>query len=50
MPDLKHNPIPEVNTCLYGTEHIFAIIPGSGAKTGTPTWKCKKCKRKVISS
>lgn len=30
--------------------HNFQIIKKSGRKTGTPTWKCKWCPKKVKAS
>lgn len=36
--------------CLYGENHLYNIIRGSGNDTGTPRWLCVKCGRKVKSS
>jgi len=30
--------------------HQFAIIKGSGKKTGISTWKCLICKKKIKSN
>jgi hypothetical protein len=36
--------------CLYGENHKYNIIRGSGNTTGTPQWICVKCGKKVKSS
>lgn len=52
MNQLKPNSIrnfPDI-PCVGDNEHSFKIMKGTGKKTGTPTWKCTKCKRKIQSS
>lgn len=47
---LRKNSI-RTNFCIREEDdHVFMIIKGSGKKTGTPMWKCARCKRVVISS
>ena len=50
MSNLKQNHIHEGVPCISGYEHSYKIIKGSGKKTGTPLWKCTRCKRKTTSS
>lgn len=50
MGKLKINLRRAINKCLHTEEHIYEIIKGSGSKTGTPKWKCKRCKKTIKSN
>lgn len=45
----KQVPVQE-DKCSDKYPHLFVIVEGSGRETGTPTWKCCKCPKKVKSS
>lgn len=48
--EVKPTPRNELTIEMLRCTHWFKVIKKSGQKTGTPTWDCTLCHRKVKAS